>query len=187
MAAASDARDGADAPAHPRALSILVGVLLAYVLVWNITTVSTLRLPLPIAHVGTLLGISQVWDMFAPSPLGDDGWYVMPGTLGVGRVVDVAGVLRDDESLRAVSWRKPADIRATYKDEHWRKYLEVLRLRHPGQHLYLSRYICRQWNDHHGGGHRLVKLAIGYMGKSTLPKETRPPPALRTLEVHGCQ
>jgi hypothetical protein len=170
----------------PRAVSVATGALILYVLFWNVGTVSPVRMPEPLAHVGTLLGVSQTWNMFAPSPLRDDGWYVIPGSLRDGRTVDLAGVLRDDESLHAVSLRRPPDIRATYKNEHWRKYLETLRANNPGQEPYLARYVCRQWNGHHSGGEAADSLVILYMGDVTLPHNRHVPPRARTLGVAAC-
>jgi hypothetical protein len=126
--------------------------------------------------------------MFAPRPLRDDGWYVIPGRLRDGRQVDVAGVLRGDEDLRPVSYRKPDDVRGTYKDERWRKYLEVLRTRDGNrtQHRYLSRYVCREWNSHHGARLRLETLSIVNMGDTALPDGARTRPTLRTLWTARC-
>lgn len=36
-----------------------------------------------------LLGLNQKWDMFAPRPVVEDGWYVIDGTLRNGRHVDL--------------------------------------------------------------------------------------------------
>jgi len=33
-------------------------------------------------------------------------------------------ITRDDYSMHHITYEKPQDIRATYKNEHWRKYLE---------------------------------------------------------------
>lgn len=91
-----------------------MAVLLIYVLWWNLGAVSAVPMPAPVGHIGTLLAISQRWDMFAPSPLKDDGWYVVPGMLRNGRTIDLAGVMRGDERMRPVSFARPGKIRATY-------------------------------------------------------------------------
>jgi hypothetical protein len=54
----------------------------------------------------------------------EDGWYVIPGNLRGGQQVNLMPVTRDDNNLYEVSWEKPRDIPDTYKNEHWRKYLE---------------------------------------------------------------
>jgi hypothetical protein len=169
-----------------RAISVLTAVLLVYVFWWNIGTVSGLRMPEPVARLGQFLALAQIWDMFAPSPLMDDGWYIIPGTLQDGRTVDLAGVLTGDEGLRPVSGRRPSNIRATFKNERWRKYLENLRLRHVSQHLYLSRYICREWNHHHTGGQAVTRLLIVFEGDRTLLNGHRAPPEPRRLWTQVC-
>jgi hypothetical protein len=169
----------------PRALGVAAGALIVYVFFWNLSTVSALQIPEPLAHVGRTLSLSQKWDMFAPSPLSDDGWYVIPGTLRNGRTVDVSGVLRDDERLRAVSLRRPSDIRDTYKNEQWRKYLENVR-RKPHQEPDLGRYICRQWNAHHSGNEVVDSLVVLYAADPTLPHNRHVRPRLRPSGVTAC-
>jgi hypothetical protein len=170
----------------PRALNLLAGLLLLYVLYWNLTTVSTIQMPDPVNRIGPFLGISQIWDMFTPSPLRDDGWYVMPATLRGGRAVDVAGVLRGDEATRPVSFRRPHSIRGTYKTEHWRKYLENVRHQHAEQQVYLADYVCRQWNQHHSGSEVLTRFSIVYMLDWPRADNRHSPPTLQTTFVHSC-
>jgi hypothetical protein len=124
--------------------------------------------------------------MFAPGVIKDDGWYVIPGALASGRTVDLAGVLRGDDASRPVSWARPADVRATYRNEHWRKYLEVLRTRRPEQHGNLARYICREWNTRHPGPQRLIAFEIDYVGEETLPDRQRATPRVRSLGGQAC-
>jgi hypothetical protein len=170
----------------PRAVNVVAAVALAYVLLWNITTVTGLELPKLAERAGRVVGLSQRWDMFAPSPLKDDGWYVVPGTLSDGRRVDVAGVLRGDQRLRPVSWERPESIRSTYRSERWRKYLEEVRKNYPAQQPNLGRYICRTWNSRHVGADALVQYQIVYMGDETLPDNRLGPPRLRILWVDNC-
>lgn len=180
-----------DAGAPPlrasRALSVAAGALIVYVLFWNLGTVSAVRMPELLTRVGSETALAQQWNMFAPSPLKDDGWYVIPGTLLNGQTVDLAGVLRDDQRLRAVSFRRPRDIRATYKDERWRKYFEEVRALHPSQEPYFARYVCRAWNAHHSGGEAVTSLVVLYAGDVTLPHNRHLPPRVRSLAVAACQ
>jgi hypothetical protein len=170
----------------PLVLSVATGTLIAYVLFWNIGMVSAVRMPQPLERAGQMLSIGQKWDMFAPSPLKDDGWYVIPGTLRNGRTVDLAGVLRGDASPHAVSFRRPSDMRATFKDEPWRKYLENLRLRNRDQAPFLARYVCRQWNSHHPGDQAVDSLVVLFAVDLTLPDNRHVKPRLRTLGTAAC-
>jgi hypothetical protein len=183
-----DAHERTTVPLHtPRVVSAGAGVLIAFVLFWNVTTVTELRVPSPLRSAGVYLGISQRWDMFAPHPLTDDGWYVIPATLRDGRTVDAAGVLRGHTEVRPLSWRKPASVRDSYDGEHWRKYLESLRLHNPGQHLYLSRYICREWNRGRPVPERIDSLVVGYMAQQVQRDGKHSTPALRPLWAHRCE
>lgn len=182
-----DARDRTTVPLHtPGIASATVGVLIAFVLFWNVATVTDVRVPSPLNHVGVYLGIAQSWDMFAPHPLTDDGWYVIPATLTGGQTVDAAGVLRGETEMRKLSWSKPANVRETYDGERWRKYLEQLRLRIGGQHLNFSRYICREWNRGRPAAERIDSLAVGYMAQRLDRDGGRSKPELRMLWGHRC-
>lgn len=181
------ATSGAVTPLRtPRTISLVTGALLVFVVVINLETVSALRMPEPLHRLGSLTGLSQSWNMFAPSPLRDDGWYVVPGTLRDGQTVDLAGVMRGDESVQPVSFERPRNIRATYKNEHWRKYLEGLRSSHADQTRYLIRYICREWNGNHGGGEAVTRMVVLYMGDPTLPDNRHVRPRPRTLGLDSC-
>ena len=182
---AADPR-GAVIPPPSRAISAAVAVLIAFVLLWNLTTVTSLTMPSALHHAGVYLGLGQKWDMFAPHPLDDDGWYVVPATLKDGRVVDLAAVLRGENKAQPLTWRKPRDLRGSYGGERWRKYLENLRLHHPDQHLYLSRYICREWNRGRAAAQQVDSLMVGFMGQRILSDGGHTTPALRTLWVHRC-
>lgn len=118
---------------------------LCYVTWWNLGTVSS-RLAMPDRYrwIGEATRTNQTWNMFAPSPLRDDGWFVMPGTLRNGRQVDVfrGGV--------PVSFAKPsaAAIATQYENARWRKYLMNLYLAVESDYpFYYGRYVCRKWNE----------------------------------------
>jgi hypothetical protein len=148
-------------------------VLVAFVLVlfWNLTTVSPVGMPTGTAPVALTLGLDQKWNMFAPRPTVDDGWYVIPGTLENGEQVDLMAVIRDDyDPPKEVSWEKPRVVAYMDKNEHWGKYLEFTGLaEYAHQRPYFSSYLCRAWNARNTGGERLEDLQIFYMRESTLP------------------
>ena len=150
-----------------------------YILCWNLTTISSLSFTMPERTVpfGYFLGIDQQWGMFAPSPSKESGWYVIPGRLQDGRYVDLMPVTRDDYDVHRLSYEKPQDIRYTYKNEHWRKYLEFIKSEdHADQRLYFADYICDQWNARHTGGDALKNFRITFMLDLTLPdyKQSKP-------------
>jgi hypothetical protein len=152
------------------ATNLLAFLFIFYILCWNLTTVTTFVLPASAVPPGAFLGLDQYWGMFAPSPSREDGWYVIPGKLDDGKQVDLMPITRDDYSMHKVSYEKPQDVPATYKNEHWRKYLEALYgQEHADQRLYFSDYICRQWNERHTGADTLKTFQLIYMREMTLP------------------
>jgi hypothetical protein len=184
------------------ATNLLALFFLFYVFCWNITTVSSFTLPTPAYTLGPFLGLYQNWVMFAPNPPKDDGWWVIPGELRGGRQVDLMSVVRGDYDLREVSYEKPENILATYKNEHWHKYLEFITtledVPKPGeraeriedqrqQRENFASYLCRAWNERHAGDESLEDLQIVYMREKSLPDYRRPQVERVVLSNHSCQ
>jgi hypothetical protein len=185
--------NGAPAGSEPGMLrsslvtNLLAFIFLSYVLCWNLTTVSVLTMPERLLPVGPFLGLDQRWGMFAPSPSREDGWYVIPGNLRGGQQTNLMSVTRDDYGMHGVSWEKPQDVNATFKNEHWRKYLENIYMqKHADQRQYLGGYICRQWNARHAGAEQLTTFQITYMLETTLPNYRRSTPQVVVLWEHSC-
>jgi hypothetical protein len=184
---------GAAARSDPRMLrsslvtNLLAFIFVSYVLCWNLTTVSVITMPERLLPVGPFLGLDQRWGMFAPSPSREDGWYVIPGNLRGGQQTDLMSVTRDDYGVHGVSWEKPQDVNAIFKNEHWRKYLENLYTEdNTDQRLYLGQYICRQWNTRHADSEQLTTFKITYMLETTLPNHQRTAPQKVVLWEHSC-
>ena len=169
------------------AANLLAFFFVFYILCWNLTTVTSFALPERTVPLGTFLGLEQYWGMFAPSPTKEDGWYVIPGELSDGQKVDLMPITRDDYSMHRVSYEKPQDVPATYKNEHWRKYLEnIYNQDHAGQRLYFGQYICRQWNARHTGADTLETFRIIYMLEMTMPDYQQSEPKKVDLWNHTC-
>jgi hypothetical protein len=86
---------------------------------------------------------NKAWDMFAPFPPSDDGWYVAPATLSSGQQIDA---LRGSN----LTWDRPPDVSATFDNRRWRKLL--YQLRSPPEtalHEPLAQYLCGRWNRAH--------------------------------------
>jgi hypothetical protein len=112
---------------------------------------------------------------------------VIPGELRDGQKVDLMSITRDDYGMHPVSYEKPRDILATYKNEHWRKYLEnIYNQDHAGQRLYFGQYICREWNARHAGADTLETFRIVYMLEMTLPDYQQSKPEKVGLWDHTC-
>jgi hypothetical protein len=125
--------------------NVLALFFFGYVFWWNLGTVSH-RLSMPDRYrwIGIATRTDQIWDVFAPYPSRDDGWYVIPGVLRDGRQVDL---FRDGAPVSFTKPSAPA-IAAQYKDERWRKYLMNLSLAvNRGDRVHYARYLCRKWNE----------------------------------------
>ncbi len=162
-------------------VGITVAGLLFYVLLWNISALASprFRLPEPVRSVGYLLRLDQTWSMFAPSPLKDEGWYVIPGRLRNGQTVDL---FRDGGQVR---WDRPPSIADTYRNARWRRYMMLLtdQLEYaPG----FARYLCAKWNRTHDAARRLEDLEIVFVVERTLPDYRRAEPRRVLLFRQTC-
>jgi hypothetical protein len=152
----------------PRSLNWVALAAIVYVLLWNVyTTDSKLHgiwFRPALRTVGNSLGLAQWWNLFAPRPMTNDGWYVTVGEREDGVRVDV---FRQGE----VHWDRPASVFATYRDDRWRKYLNnLLRSRNAQQRSHFARYLYSDWNARHQGGERLRRVEVYYMLEITPPR-----------------
>lgn len=122
-------------------------------LVWNAASLGLVALP---NEATTTVDPQKYrWDMFAPEPRTDDGWYVVPGELESGVRVDVfrGGTL---------TWDRPRELSASFPSHRW--FLYLLDLRQPGNAPLrddISAYLCRRWNQSHQDG--LVSLTVYFV------------------------
>lgn len=140
--------------------NIIVSLLLIYVFLWNLSTLQISHPPFipPPLIVSSLLGVDQTWDMFAPTPLREDGWYVIPGRLRDGTEVNVY-------NGKLVDWKKPPSLAAVYSNDRWRSYMMNLFIVEEGSmHLpFYAQYLCRNWNENHPVEKQLISFDIYYM------------------------
>ncbi len=154
---------------------ILAAIFLVYVLLWNIRTVA----PAPLATVfpeeanwlGQLTRVDQLWDMFAPSPLREGGWFVMPAQLRNGKEVDIF------RRGAAVTWSKPSHVADDYKNDRWRKYLVVLaEAANTDVRLPYARYLAETWNRGRAPREQVKTMQMYLMMEVTLPGNARSAP-----------
>jgi len=158
-----------------------LGCLIIYMLLWNMSTVPGFGLTLSerVRSIGYVIRLDQKWSMFAPSPAKGDGWYVIPGKLQNGRVVNVL------ENGKPIHWAKPSLISATFKNDHWRKLMEVMR-KQTSLFPHYAAYICRDWNRRNGGTEKLLELEIVFLLERTQPKYDYSPVEKITFLKHQC-
>ncbi len=154
---------------------------IVYILTWNLGNVhAPLATPRFLLWFGTLFSLDQQWNMFSP-PLRDDGWYVIPGKLRNGAVVDVF------KEGGPVSWEKPARVSTQYPMERWRKYMMNLYGKKNAPHrLYYGKYLCRNWNSRHRKDLQLVEFELIFMRETTLPDYQPPKVQKMSLWHHWC-
>lgn len=164
-----------------RLLSLTLVAVLLYVILWNVANLPTppLRLAGPVRSAAYVLGLDQTWAMFAPSPLKDDGWYVIPGRLRNGKAVDL---FRNGGDVR---WERPHSVSGSYPNTRWRRYMMML----PNHLEYApsyARYLCRNWNGRRADEERLEALEIVFVVERTLPDYRRSEPRKVSLYRHRC-
>lgn len=136
---------------RPRREALLQGVaaaLLAALVVVNLASVEAVSYPQGAPDALD----SKGWDMFAPDPPADDGWYVAAATLESGRQVDA---LRQ----ATLSWDRPPDVSAILPNSRWRKLLYQIRGgAEAGIRAPLAGFLCKRWNHDHADEVRAVRL-----------------------------
>ena len=161
---------------------LVVTFALAGAFWWNMQTLnSKWGMSQPWRTIAVYFRLDQKWNMFAPYPLKEDGWYVIPGTLRDGTRVDL---FQDNSPPR---WEKPDDVSATYQSQRWRKYMMNLWLaKYSEQRLYYGKYLCRKWNQNHRGEKQLMTFKIYFQMEKSLPNYKVPEPERRHLWTHYC-
>ncbi len=139
--------------------------LLALVIAWNMSDFPNVNIQIPTRLKSLIwtLRMDQKWDMFAPYPMRDDGWYVFSGQLRDGTEINTF-----TWELGAPSQEKPVSVADTYPNQRWRKYLmNVWRKSHSNKRIYLGRYFCRNWNAKHSYEKELLTHQITFMKEYT--------------------
>jgi hypothetical protein len=157
----------------------IAAFFLLYVFLWNVRTTNAKRfesiLPTSLDWIGAVTGVWQMWDMFSPSPLKEDGWFVMPAQLRNGTEVDL---FRNGAPVR---WEKPELVSAMYPNDRWRKYMVLLgAAANTDWRPFYANYLCRRWNSVHPPAQQVKTMQIYLMEEDTLPnyEVSKPRPVL---------
>ena len=131
--------------------------------------------------VGKLLNIDQSWAMFAPDPLVENWWYVIPGKLRDGSEIELYA------EKTPLSWEKPKRIPDTISNVKWRKFFNWMpKTRNAAFRPYYAQYLCREWNARAPVGRELVSLQIYYLHETLLPDFKRSAPQKDLLWEQDC-
>ncbi len=165
--------------------------LIVYVFFWNIGTVGTTAvIPQNWKWVAWTTRLDQSFNMFAPAPLVEDGWYVIPATLRDGSQIDLFrnGPMIEHDFRIPVSYEKP-QTGSIYPDQRWQKYLMNIAEQDNAKYREgYGKYLCRTWNGRHTGGDTLMSFQIIFVLEKTPPLGTpaATPPSPITLWNHQC-
>lgn len=166
----------------------IAGVLVVLVLIWNLHTVGMppQQSYAALTPLFRAIRIDQLWNMFAPFPLKEDGWLVVPGRLADGTEIDVLHPERG-----APSFDKPALYSQDHDNIRWLTYRGRLwEPRFSNQRLYYGKYLCRQWNadklDGEARATRLMTFKLIYMLELTPPPGEPASVEQRILWRHEC-
>lgn len=151
--------------------SLFAVFFLICVFSWNLRTINVLSLPSQAYAINSFLRLDQLWNMFAPFPLKNDGWFVIPAKLRNGKEVDL---LNDG---KAVCWEHPEFCGKSFKNDRWRSFMMHL-LFADNNSISLSHYaayLCKEWNQNHPYEETLVTFEIIFMSKTNNYNLVGPP------------
>lgn len=158
---------------------------LGLVINWNMSTLSGTKYPVPseVRWMARTLRLDQKWEMFAPYPMKDDGWFVVPGKTSSGEEYEL--FLGGE-----VSWEKPHEVSSMYPSQRWNKYMRNLwNKRWKPFRLYYGKYRCREWNrgKRKGDPDALESFTMYFM-KELTPPPGEPMPEIDKIDIwnHNC-
>lgn len=169
-------------------MNVFVGVIFVAVLInsYNLNVAAPLYRPQIVEPrlVRAVIQTTQLiqdWNLFAPYPMKDDGWWVING-------VTESGERFDPLTGRTPTWEKPKNLAARY-NAAWRIYLYRLWLRSNSEYrLYFARHITVKNHREKPPGQRLVQFDFYYVLETTQPPGSPQPfPTERVfLWHHDC-
>ena len=140
---------------------------LFYIFAWNLRTLDFNRYEPYFGvrwnWVGDTLRLDQVWAMFAPFPLTQDGWLMMPARLANGQKVDLM------TGGKPVVWSEPVNLSRTFRDAQWQKYLMNLWTLDNAPHRgYYISYVVERWNQSHAPDQKVASAQLIYQQQDNL-------------------
>ena len=149
----------------PIIYNLAVGLFLIYVLAYNLNNVKPfIKIPVHAYNLGRILNINQRWGMYTILS-NTPAWTEIVGRLANDTFIDLKG----DKPIKSTDFTKPKIISKTYKSARWLFYIARL----PGPDLnikciYLSHYLCNNWNKEHLGENALKEIEIFIVKENAL-------------------
>ena len=126
--------------------TVVPWLFLVLVVLANAQAVDYTEVPDPAEQVLETAHAEQSWRMFAPNPISNARWLVVPGELEDGTETDVL-------HGSAVDWDRPPSVDETYETSRWRKYIATMRYTSNENHRsYFANHLCGRWNATHETG-----------------------------------
>lgn len=148
----------------------LAAVFLFYIFMGNMGTVELLSLPPKFNALSSLVRIDQYWNMFAPYPIREGGWFLIPAKLRNGQEIDLY-------NEKPISWEVPELCSACYKNDRWRSHmLNLIFDENNAVNLFnYAQFLIRQWNEKHPYEENLLEFEIVFMSKINDAKKPQKP------------
>ncbi|SDC56082.1 HTTM domain-containing protein [Natrinema hispanicum] len=166
--------------AHGRTLfsTVIPWLFLVLVILSNAQAVGYTQVPEPGEDALEATETDQNWQMFAPEPLGTDGWFIAPAELENGSEIDA--LHRSD-----VSWDPPSSHEDVYPTSRWRKYLaNVWGGDNKNHESYLANHLCERWNGTHETD--IEQVDLYYMAQPSEPYNETEPVDSTKLQEYRC-
>ena len=163
-------------------LEWLAVICVIYIFAWNMrsTKAPFFNLPKALDPIGRSFRLEQRWNLFAPYPIKNDGWFVMKGVLKSKEEVN----LWDPE--KPISFEKPQDVPGMYTGHRQQKYMMNLWTKNfKAYRLYFGKYVCRKWNRFEKHKDQLETFELFYMKERTLPQGEAEPVKMKVWG-HAC-
>ncbi|QCS43522.1 HTTM domain-containing protein [Natrinema versiforme] len=158
--------------------TVVPWLFLVLVVLANAQAVDYTEMPDPAEQVIDTAHADQQWRMFAPDPISNARWLVVPGELEGGTETDVL-----HES--AVSWDRPPSVDETYETSRWRKYIATMRYADNENHRsYFANHLCGRWNETHETG--VEQVTIYGLTDRAAPYDDEPDIAEYKLLEYDC-
>jgi len=161
-------------------------VVLAFVTMWNIRSLNFDKyekyFPKKLNWFAFIIRADQYWNMFAPYPLTEDGWYIIEGTLRDDTVVDIFN------EGKPIIYEKPERVSKTYRSQRWRKYMMNIWKKKKKKHrLHYAKFVCRTWNAKFGKSPKaLMTFKIHFMKEKMNADLSISPAKKVTIWNHSC-
>jgi hypothetical protein len=163
---------------------VLASIFFVFITFYNLTTIESLNISRPkwVSNFSQIFRIDQQWGMFAPFPIKNDGWFVMPGFLE-----DETKVNAYTFEEVATTFDKPKSISSMQTNQRWRKQIMNLAKKENQKHAFwYAKWVCEKWNKNRAFGKRLESFSIYYMLEWTLDHYKTKPIERITVRNHRC-